>query len=54
MALSVRQAAEKLGVSPRRVHQLIDEGKLKAEKVGSYYIVQEKDLKGVKTDGKLQ
>lgn len=52
MALSIRQAAKKLGVSARRVNQLIDERKLKAEKVDSYYVIQEEDLKSVTIYGK--
>jgi excisionase family DNA binding protein len=50
--LTVKEAAVKLGVSARRVHQLIEENTLKAQKVGSYYIIQEKDLEGVTIHGK--
>ena len=50
--LTVKEASEKLGVSARRVHQLIEENTLKAQKVGSYYIIQAKDLAGVQTYGK--
>jgi excisionase family DNA binding protein len=50
--LTVKEASIKLGVSARRVHQLIDEKKLEAQKVGSYYVIQEKDLSQVKIYGK--
>lgn len=50
--LSLKEAAEKLGVSARRVNQLIDEGKLPAQKVGNSYVISESDLENVKTYGK--
>ncbi|MCY7348866.1 MAG: helix-turn-helix domain-containing protein [Pyrinomonadaceae bacterium] len=50
--LSIKEAAEKLGVSARRVNQLIDEKKLPAQKVGSQYVIAENDLKSVTTYGK--
>jgi excisionase family DNA binding protein len=50
--LNVKETAIKLGVSPRRVHQLIEEGTLKAQKVGSYYVISEDDLKGIVIYGK--
>lgn len=37
--LTIRQIAEDLGVSVPRVHQLIKENRLKAEKVGRDWIV---------------
>jgi excisionase family DNA binding protein len=46
--LSTKEAAEKLGVSLRRVQQLITEGTLKANKVGRDYVITEKDLECVK------
>lgn len=46
--LSVRQAAELLGVNRQRVQQLIEAGRLPAEKVGSYYAIRQEDLKLVK------
>ena len=42
--LSVRDVADKLGVTVWRVHQLIKDGRLPAEKLGSQYVIKEKDL----------
>jgi excisionase family DNA binding protein len=50
--LTTIEAAEKLGVSERRVRQLINEGKLKAHKLGRDYAVEEAELKSVKIYGK--
>ncbi len=50
--LSTKEAAEILNVSPIRVRQLIQEGKLKANRVGRDYVIDEKDLKSVVTYGK--
>lgn len=43
--LTVKEAAAQLGVSPARVYQLIDMGKLAAEKIGTQWLV---DAVGVK------
>ncbi len=50
--LSIKEVAEKLGVSARRVNQLIDEKKLPAQKIGSQYVINEKDLSKVTIHGK--
>ena len=50
--ISTREAAEKLGISPIRVRQLIQEGKIEAARVGRDYVIDEKDLAGVRTYGK--
>lgn len=42
--LTVQAAAKRLGISVPRVHQLIREKRLPAEKLGSQYVIQEKDL----------
>ncbi len=42
--LSVIEVAEKLGVSRIRVNQLIDEGRLPAQKIGRSYVILESDL----------
>lgn len=42
------QAAEKLGVTQRRVIALIEKGKLPAEKFANVYMIDEKDLELVK------
>jgi excisionase family DNA binding protein len=50
--ISTDEAAECLGVSGRRVRQLIDEGKLPAQYVGGGYVIDEAALAGVKVYGK--
>jgi excisionase family DNA binding protein len=50
--LSIKEVAEKLGVSARRVNQLIDEKKLPAQKIGSQYVINESDLEKVTIHGK--
>ena len=46
--LSTNEAAERLGVTIGRVHQLIWQKRLPAKKVGRDYIIKESDLKLVK------
>jgi excisionase family DNA binding protein len=43
--LTTQQAAERLGVSIRRVNALIQDGRLPAEKFGQVYMIKESDLK---------
>jgi excisionase family DNA binding protein len=43
--LTTKQAAERLGITPRRVQALIEAGRLPAQKFGRDYMIQEKDLK---------
>jgi len=43
--LTTREAAEKLGVSPARVRQLVLAGDLPAEKFGRDLMIKEADLK---------
>jgi excisionase family DNA binding protein len=43
--LTTREAAEKLGVSPARVRQLVLAGNLPAEKFGRDLMIKEADLK---------
>ncbi len=50
--ISSKDAAEKLGVSDRRIRAMIKEGKIKAVNVGGGYVIEEKELAGVKTYGK--
>lgn len=50
--LNTSEAAETLGVSVRRVRQLIDEGKLTAQKVGRDYAIQREALTSVEIYGK--
>lgn len=42
--LSVREAAEILGVNRQRIQQFIESERLPAEKVGTYYVIRESDL----------
>ncbi|HJR09243.1 MAG TPA: helix-turn-helix domain-containing protein [Pyrinomonadaceae bacterium] len=46
--LTTRQAAERLKISIPRIHQLINEKRLPAEKVGRDYVIREEDLELVK------
>ena len=46
--ISSKEAAEKLGVSIRRVQALITSGRLPAQKIGNSFVVNEKDLDLVK------
>jgi excisionase family DNA binding protein len=50
--LSTDQAAERLGISGRRVRVLIAEGKLQATYVGGGYVIEESALDAVKVYGK--
>jgi excisionase family DNA binding protein len=50
--LSAEQAAGRLGISLARVKQLLAEGKIKAQKVGKQWIIQESALNGVTIYGK--
>lgn len=43
--LTVADAAERLGVTVRRVQQLISEGRLPATEFGKSYMINEDDLK---------
>jgi excisionase family DNA binding protein len=46
--LTAKQAAEKLNVNDSRIRQLINSGKLPAEKYGNLWLIDEKDLALVK------
>lgn len=50
--LNTNQAAERLGVSVRRVRALISEGTLKAHQLGREYAIEESALADVKVYGK--
>ncbi|MDQ3179344.1 MAG: helix-turn-helix domain-containing protein [Acidobacteriota bacterium] len=50
--ISAKDAAEKLGVTDRRVRAMIKEGKIKAVNIAGGYIIEEKELENVKTYGK--
>ena len=42
--LTVKEAAERLGVTPGRVRQFIVEGRLKGEKVGNVWVFTEDEI----------
>jgi len=46
--ISSKEAADHLGISVRRVQALVKSGKLPAQKFGTAYMINEKDLKLVK------
>ncbi len=50
--LNSKQASEKKGVTVRRIRALIESGKLKAEKVGRDWIIEESELEKIATYGK--
>jgi excisionase family DNA binding protein len=50
--LGTNEAANRLGVSTRRVRALIAEGKLQATYVGGGYVIEENALDAVKVYGK--
>jgi len=50
--LSVKEVAEKHGVTVWRIHQLIQAGTLKAEKYGNQYLVEKKDSDNLTIYGK--
>jgi excisionase family DNA binding protein len=46
--LTTKEAAERLSVSRQRVHQLIQEERLPAQKFGPLWMIREEDLELVK------
>jgi excisionase family DNA binding protein len=46
--LTTREAAEKLGISVRRVQAMVTQGRLPAEKFGRDYKIKETDLSHIK------
>jgi excisionase family DNA binding protein len=50
--IGTEDAAKRLGVSDRRVRQLIGEGKLSAQYVGGGYVIEESALARVTVYGK--
>jgi len=45
--IGTAEAARRLGISQGRVSVLIREGRLKAERIGRMWIIDERDLKAV-------
>ena len=50
--LSVKEVADKRGVTVWRIHQLIKAGTLPAEKYGNQYLIKIKDVNALKIHGK--
>jgi excisionase family DNA binding protein len=50
--LTATEAAEKMSVSYRRIHQLIEAGKLRAERFGKVWLIPVSALSEVQTYGK--
>lgn len=50
--LSVREVAEKRGVTVWRIHQLIKSGTLPAEKYGTQYLIKSGDADALTIHGK--
>jgi len=48
VGLTTKQAAEELGVSTRRVRQYVEDGRLKAKKIGRDYLVSDRSLAAFK------
>lgn len=46
--ITTAEAAERLGVTDRRVRQMIEDGLLKGEKVGRDYLIEEDSLEAAK------
>ena len=42
--VTVKRAAEILGISPRRVHALIEDGRIPVERFGNVFAIKESDL----------
>lgn len=49
--ISVTQAAKILGITDRRVRQLIQDGKLVAQKVGAQYVIMKQDIEKLQLPG---
>jgi excisionase family DNA binding protein len=45
--LTVKQVAEKLDLTPGRVHQLITKGVIPATKYSGIWLIKEKNIKGI-------
>lgn len=49
--LTTKQVAEKLNITPTRVRQLCNEGKIKAQRIGRDWIIEEKNIKNITLPG---
>jgi excisionase family DNA binding protein len=52
--LSPKDVAVKYGFSSSQIRRMIREGIIKANKIGNYYIIDEKDVKNLKRRKKLK
>lgn len=52
MEIGTTEAAARLGVTPGRVRQLIDEGSLPARKVGDHWLMLPEDVRAMKKRAK--
>jgi len=43
--ISVTEAARRLGLSPQRVRQFVESGRLRARKVGAQWVIRAADLR---------
>jgi excisionase family DNA binding protein len=46
MMLTVPQAAERVGRNPETIRRWIREGRLRARKIGTQHVIEERDLDG--------
>mgnify|MGYP000916976786 CR=1 FL=1 len=54
-SLTIREIAKELGISRQRVHQYIQKGKLRANMLGNYiYVVDRNDYQNFLKEYKLQ
>ena len=50
--LTAKQAAKIVGISPCRLRVYIREGKIKAEMIGTEYLIKPESLEGIKRERK--
>ncbi len=50
--MSIKEVSEAKEITVGRVYQLINEGTLKAQKIGSHYVVAKSDLDSLVVHGK--
>jgi excisionase family DNA binding protein len=48
MLLNIKQVAQRIGLSISHVRRMAANGTIKAEKVGTEYVIYESDLKNIK------
>jgi len=45
---SIKEAAQKLGITPSEVYRLKDMGRIRVEKIGAQYTISEKEIERFK------